>query len=61
MELVVEPLLHRYDAPPVAVKVVDEPAQILLIPDTETVGNGLTEMLIAEVPAHPEPPVCVAV
>ena len=57
MELVVDPLLHWYDAPPEAVKVVDDPAQILLVPDTETVGNGLTDMLIADVPAQPEPPV----
>ena len=42
MKAVVEPLLHLYVLPPVAVKVVLVPLQILVVPVMLATGKGLT-------------------
>ena len=39
---VVAPVLHEYEPPPLAVKVLDVPAQILLVPVMPVVGLAFT-------------------
>jgi hypothetical protein len=41
IEAVVSPLDHKYEPPPVAVKIVLWPEQMLVVPEIETVGYGL--------------------
>lgn len=38
---------------PVAFNVVDDPAQIVVVPAATVVGNGLTVTTAVEVPLHP--------
>ncbi len=52
---------HAYVLAPLAVRVVEVPAQIVIVPLTETVGSGLTVTINVAVPVHPTPLVPVTV
>ena len=53
MTAVFAPLLQAYVPPPVAVKVVLEPLQIIFVPVMAAVGNGLTVTAWLAVAVHP--------
>jgi hypothetical protein len=56
MAAVVAPLLQAYAVPPLAVKLTDEPVQIVFDPELEILatGNAFTITVLAvEVPEHP--------
>ena len=49
----VEPLLHKYVPPPVAVNVVLAPLQITFVPVMLAVGNGFTVTVLVAVAVQP--------
>ena len=58
---VVGPVFHEYELAPKAVKVVDAPEQIVVVPVTLTVGNAFTVMVVVAVAEHPAAEVTVTV
>ena len=58
---VLTPVFQAYVPPPEAVKVLKEPAQIVLFPDTDAVGLALTVKLRLALAVQPEPFVTVTV
>jgi hypothetical protein len=57
--VVVAPVLHRYVDPPLAVKLVEAPGQMLFVPATAAVGFALTvqeysvQLLVLQASAQP--------
>ena len=54
MELVVAPVLHEYVVAPLAVRLTEVPAQIVVGELTVIVGFGLTVTVVVFVFEHPE-------
>ena len=61
MAAVLAPVLHAYDAPPLAVKVLLAPEQIVLFPAMLTVGLALTVSVLSAVAVQPDALVAVTV
>jgi hypothetical protein len=61
IDAVVALVLHKYDVPPVAVKVVLCPAQIILAPLIDGAGNALTVNILDAKEEQPNPFVAVTV
>ena len=53
MEVVFCPLLHEYEVPPEAVRVVNSPLQMTLSPVMAGVGSGLTVTVTEVAAEHP--------
>ena len=56
---VTAPVFQRYELPPVEFKVVLWPSQIMLVPEIEGVGSGLTVTVLVPVAVQPDPFVTV--
>ena len=61
MAAVVAPVLQAYVPPPVAVKVLVSPAQMVLLPDIDAVGLALTVRLRLALAVQPDAFVTVTV